>query len=382
MDFELSSDQKLLVETVRAFAQKNSPASRLRTLREDPLGFSRDLWRQMGELGWLALPFPEQYGGLAQSFADVALVLEQLGTSLVPEPYLASVVLSGMLLADAGTHAQREAWLPRLAAGEVVLATAYAERGARFDAGHVETKAQRDGEGYVLSGEKAFVLAGAAADAFLVSARTSGAAADRDGISLFLVPKDAPGLSVTSIKTTDGHRAAMLRFDRVKLDGAARLGDEGKALGALEKALDRAAAGACAEAVGVMSESLKMTVAYLGTREQFGVKIGTFQALQHRAVDMFIETELARSISLLAALKIDEDEAERARAVSAAKAHVSASGRTVVASAIQLHGGIGISDEHDIGLYFKRMHALATLFGDEEWQVERFARTPAFTAML
>ncbi len=381
MNFELSTDQKLLVETVRGFVSRQSPASRLRTLREDPLGFSRDVWKGMGEMGWLALPFPEQFGGLGQSFVEVALVLEQLGTTLVPEPYLSSVVLAGMLLADAGDDAQREAWLPKLGAGEVVLAFAYAEKTSRFDPARVETKAAREGGGYVLRGEKVFVLGGHAADAFLVTARTAGAVAEAEGVSLFLVPKGAPGLRVTPVMTLDGQRAARLTLDGVKVAASDRLGAEGKAYPSVVRALDRAAAGACAEDVGVMSEALKMTVAYLGTREQFGVKIGTFQVLQHRAVDMFIELELARSMSLLATLRAESDDAEeRARAISAAKAHVAASGRFVTAQAIQLHGGIGISDEHDIALYFKRHHALSTLFGDEEFHVQRLARQRSFTS--
>ena len=381
MDFELSSDQKLLVDMVRGFAQRESPVSRVRAMRDDPVGFSPDVWRKMGELGWLALPFPERFGGLGQSMADVALVLEQLGTSLVPEPYLASVVLAGTLLADAGNDAMAEAWLPRLAAGEVVLACAHTERRARFDAAHVETRAEKNGDAYVLRGEKTFVLAGAGADAFIVSARTSGGERDRQGVSLFLVEKGTPGVRVVPIKTTDAQKAAIVHFDGARVPASTRLGEEGHGYAPLSRALDRAAAGACAEAVGVMSESLKATVAYLGTRVQFGVKIGTFQVLQHRAVDMFIETELARGMALLAAMKAESaDEGERARAISAAKAHVAASGRAVVAHAIQLHGGIGISDEHDIGLYFKRMHALATLFGDQDHHVERFTRLASFEA--
>jgi alkylation response protein AidB-like acyl-CoA dehydrogenase len=369
MNFELTTDQKLLVETVRGFVQRESPPDRLRKLREDNIGWSKDLWRKMGDLGWLALPFPEQFGGLGQSFVEVALVLEQLGTSVVPEPYLPSIVLAGMLLADVGTDAQREEWLPRVAAGEAVLACAYAERNSRFDPGNVETRATREGGEYVLTGEKRFVLAGNAADAFLVTANTG------NGISLFLVPRTAAKLAVVSLRTTDGQRAAHLRLNGVRIPEAARCGAEGTALPHVVRALDRAAAGACAEAVGVMTTALRMTVEYLGTRQQFGVKIGTFQVLQHRAVDMFIESELAKSMALVAAMRADSsDEAERARAISAAKAHVAASGRFVTAQSIQLHGGIGISDEHDIGLYFKRMHALATLFGDEEFHVERYAK--------
>ena len=382
MNFELSTDQKLLVETVRAFVQKESPPARLRSLRSDPLGFSRDLWRKMGELGWLALPFPERFGGLEQSFVEVSLVLEQLGTALVPEPYLGGIVFAGGLLAEAGTDAQREQWLAPLATGESLLAVAHAERGSRFEPSSVATTATATGDGYVLRGEKHFVLWGNAADAFIVSARTAGATHEARGVSLFLVPKAAAGLRVDALATTDGHRAARLTFDGVHVARDAVVGSVDDGVRPLSLAIDRATAGASAEAVGVMREALNLTVAYLGTREQFGVKIGTFQAQQHRAVDMFIETELARSMAMLAALRAEStDDEERVRAVSAAKAHVAASGRFVTAQAIQLHGGIGISDEHDIGLYFKRMHALATLFGDEEHHLARFAARKAFATL-
>lgn len=383
MNFDLTTDQKALVDSVRSYVQKELPASRLRALRDEPVGWSPAVWRQMGELGWLALPFPEDVGGLGQTFIDVALVVEQLGSTLVPEPYVPSIVLAGMLLDQAGDAEQRMAWLPRLTTGEIVLSLAYAERRSRFDAGRIETKAARDGDGYVLSGDKEFVLAGAGADAFIVTARTSGGVADHEGISLFIVPKDTAGLTIKPVRTTDGHRAANLSFKGVRVPGTARIGAEGKGWGPLTRALDRAAAASCSEAVGLMDRALRMTVEYLGTREQFGVKIGTFQALQHRAVDMFIETELARSVALLSATHAtSEDDNDRARAVSAAKAHVGTSGRTTLASAIQLHGGIGISDEHDIGLYFKRMHVLATLFGDEEFHLERYSKSSSFAAGL
>ncbi len=390
MDFDLSDDQRLLVDTVASFARKDSPLSRFRTLRDEepsnadartPLGFSRETLKKMGDLGWLGLPFPESVGGLGGKCIDVALVLEQLGATLVPEPVVSGVILPGLAVLHAGSAAQHEALLPPLIAGEKLLGLAYAETESRHDLGRVTTRATRTASGYELSGEKRFILDGHAADGFVVSARTSGAEADRDGVSLFVVDKSAPGLTVRPVRMFDGRRAAMLSFAGVKLAEEARLGAEGKALPALEKVIDYGAACACAEGVGLMNAVLGITRDYISQREQFGVKIGSFQALQHKAVDMFVETELAKSTMILGALAAeDEDDETRARGVSAAKVQLSIGGRLVVQQAIQLHGGIGITDEADVGLYFKRMHVLQALFGDEDHHLARFASLPGFAA--
>jgi alkylation response protein AidB-like acyl-CoA dehydrogenase len=381
MNFDLTQDQKLLVDTAQAFARKESPVTRLRALREDPVGYSRDVWRHMGELGWLGILFPESVGGFGWGFSDAALVIEKLGTTLVPEPYLASVVLAGSTLLATGTEEQQKRWLEPLVAGTSSLALAYAERESRFDPLRVSTRAQKAGANYRLRGEKVFVLNGHAADAIVVSARTGGAGADAAGVSAFVVDAKTRGLTIRPIKTMDGHHAAVLTFDDVEVDADRLLGSEGSAGPALERAMDLGAAAACAEGVGIMQTVLAMTRDYLGTREQFGVKIGTFQALQHRCVDMFIETELARSTSMMASIKVDDpDEVERKSAISAAKVQLAVSGRFVTQWAIQLHGGIGVTDEHDVGLYFKRMHVLNTLFGDEEHHLARFASLPSFTA--
>ncbi len=380
MNFDLSEDQKLLVETAAAFVRKESPIARVRAMREDPIGYSKGVWEKMGELGWLGIPFPESLGGFGGRFADAALILEKFGTTLVPEPYIASVILAGSSILAAGSEDQKRRWLEPLIAGKVTLALAYAERSSRFDPLRIATRADRTPTGYRLRGEKVFVLNGHAADAVVVSARTAGAGADPRGVSLFLLDSKTPGLVRRSIKTMDGHRAAMLAFD-VEVETGCLLGSEGSAADALERAMDLGAAAACVEGVGVMQTVLAMTREYLCTREQFGVKIGTFQALQHRCVDMFIETELARSMAIMASIKADDpDDVERKTAISAAKIQLAASGRFVTQQAIQLHGGIGITDEHDVGLYFKRMHILNTLFGDEEHHLTRFASLPTFAA--
>jgi alkylation response protein AidB-like acyl-CoA dehydrogenase len=380
MNFDLSEEQRLLVDTVANFVKRQSPVTRLRALRADPTGWSREAWQKMGEYGWLGVPFPESVGGAGGSFVDVALILEQLGTTLVPEPLIASLI-AGYPLLWLGAEDQQQAFLAPMIEGRTSLALAYAEAESRFDALDVATRATKTGRGYRNDGSKRWVLNGHAADAIVVSARTAGSARDKEGVSLFIVDRGAPGLTCKPVQTMDGHHAAMLTFEGVEVTDDRRLGPDGGAGAALEHALDVGAAAACAEGVGIIKTVLAMTTDYLRTREQFGVKIGSFQALQHRAVDMFVEAELCASASILASIKVsDADEVERKSAISAAKVQLAVGGRYVTQQAIQLHGGIGVTDEHDVGLYFKRMHVLNTLFGDEEHHLARFSHLPSFSA--
>jgi alkylation response protein AidB-like acyl-CoA dehydrogenase len=379
MNFELSADQKTIVKTVADFVKKELPIARMRKMRGDPAGFSRDTWKQMGELGWLGIAMPEAAGGFGGSFVDASLVLEQLGTTLVSEPYAECALACGHALLFAGTEEQHGRWLAPMLAGDSVVALAWAERASRFDPARIATRAEKRGDGWHLTGEKQWVLAGHAADQLVVSARTSGDDGEAEGVSLFVVDGDAPGVTRQTLATMDGRRAAHVRLDTT-VSSDRLLGEEGRGHAALSRALDVGAAAACAEGYGVTKTALAMTVEYLRTREQFGVKIGTFQALQHRAVDMFIESELLRSLAIMASIKVSEDDdGERRRAVSAAKVHLAQSGRFVTAQSIQLHGGIGVTDEHDIGLFFKRMQVLAALWGDEEHHLARFASLPSFT---
>lgn len=373
MDFELSQDQKMLADTVATFVKQSSPVDRFRELCGDVRGWDAKTWAQMGELGWLSVPFAEEVGGFGGSFVDVALVLEKLGTTLVPEPYLASVVLGGMALAEAGSPEQQARFLTPMIEGKSSLAFAYAERQSRYDAHDCRTVAERRGDRFLLSGEKTWVLNGHAADHLVVSAKLDGE------LRLFVVDRGAEGVSITPMRTIDGQRAAFVRLEGVEVGGERALTATDDAGATLDRVLDYAAAAACAEGLGVIDASLRMTLDYLNDREQFGVKIASFQVLQHRAVDMFIEAEMCRSMSMMASVKVHApDEGERKRAISAAKAQLAVGGTFVVQQAIQLHGGIGITDEHDIGLYFKRMTALNALFGDEPFHVERFAGLPAF----
>ncbi len=376
MDFTLSDDQKMIQETAASFVKKESPVERMRKLRDDETGWDRAVWRQMGELGWLGLAMPESVGGFGGTMIDAALVLEQLGTTLVPEPYIASAVLGGMAVRHAGSASQQSELLGPMIEGQTCLALAWAERQGRYDAFDVQTKAEKSGSGYSLRGEKVWVLDGHAADHLIVSARIAGARRDRDGVGLFVVPRGAKGLTTQSVRPMDGGRAAI-----VKLEGAeGQLLGDGGGIDALELALDKGAAAACAEGLGVVSRVLWMTVEYLKTRKQFGVPIGVFQALQHRAVDMFVQVELCKGTSILANARVDGgDVTERKRAVSAAKVQLANGGFFVVAQGTQLHGGIGVTDEHDISLYFKRLRTLSALFGDEQHHVERYMSLPSFT---
>jgi len=371
MDFELSDDQKMIRSTVADFVKKELPVTRMRKMREDETGFSRDVYRQMGELGWLGIALPEAAGGFGGSFVDAAIVLEQFGTTLVSEPYAESLVAARAIV-HAGTETQQETFLGPHCAGESVLTLAHHEADIRYDLGGVQTKAEKVDGGYRLVGRKRWVLAGHAADQLVVSARVGAGE-----IGLFMV--DASEVTRKAVKTMDGRRAAMVELD-VEVGAERRLG-EGDASRALSRAIDDGAAACCAEGYGIMKTALNMAVEYLKTREQFGVKIGTFQALQHHAVDMFVETELCKSMSILASIRADEDEdAVRERGISTAKAQLTTGGKFVLQQATQLHGGIGVTDEHDIGLYFKRMHTLHVLYGDENHHVSRFSRLPGFAA--
>lgn len=376
MNFELTSDQKMLAETVASFVKQKSTVERFRKLREGGTSWERDVWAHMGELGWLSVPFPEEVGGFGAGFVEVAIVLEGLGKALVPEPYLASVVLGGTALLQAGSSAQHEQWLTPMIEGQTSLALAYAERSSRHEHHSPTTTAKKEGGAWSLTGEKVWVLNGHEAEHLVVSAQTP------DGIGLFVVDAGGPGVTRQRVRTMDGHGAAVVRLCDAKVDDAARLGEPGDAVeAALGHTLDRGAAAAVAEGLGVAQSLHDMTVAHLKERVQFGMPIGAFQVLQHRSVDMFVELELLRSASMMASIRAtEEDAALRRRAVSAAKATLSHSGRFVAQEAIQLHGGIGITDEHDVGLFFKRMWTLATMLGDEQHHTERFATLPSFTA--
>ncbi|HEV2558172.1 MAG TPA: acyl-CoA dehydrogenase [Microvirga sp.] len=381
MDFDLSEEQRLLKDSVeRLVADRYDFESRKR-YGQEPEGFSRDLWAAYAELGLLAIPFAEEHGGFGGGPVETMIVMEAFGRSLVLEPYLATVILGGGLVRRGGSEAQKAEHLPAIAGGERLFAFAHTERQSRFDLHDVSTAARRDGESYVLDGHKSVVLHGDSADHILVSARTAGARRDRGGIGLFMVDAKAPGLQRRGYPTQDGRRAAEITLENVRVGAESVIGDPENALPLIERVTDEAMAALSAEAVGAMDEMLKLTVDYLKTRKQFGTTIGSFQVLQHRSTEMFIELEQARSMAMFAAMMAaDENPAERAKAVAAAKVQIGRSGRFVGQQAIQLHGGVGVTMEYKVGHLFKRVTMIDTLFGDADHHLARVAEAGGLVA--
>ena len=378
-DLVLTEEQQLLQSTAADFARQSLPVSRLRALRETGDGFARDLWREMGNLGWPGMLLPEEYGGLGLGYADAVVVLEELGKALAPEPFLSTVLLAGNAVLLGGSAAQKQEILPRVASGEAVLAFAHHEPRARHRMHHVATRAAAQSDGsFTISGVKDVVLDGAAAERLVVSARTSGANDDRDGISLFLVDPHAPGVTVTRQQLVDHRSAALVRLDGVKVPADAQVGTLGKGADVIDATLDRATVGLCAEMLGGMVRAAEMTFAYLKERKQFGVVIGTFQALKHRAARMFIEIELGRSVVMAAARALDEGARDTAMLVSVAKARLSEGYVLVASEAVQMHGGIGMTDEHDVGFYLKRARAAEILLGDAPYHRDRYAKLQSY----
>ncbi len=374
MDFSLSEEQRLLQESVDRFIERDYAFAARRKLVESEEGFGRENWATFAELGWLAVTLPEAHGGLGGTPIETMFLMEAFGRGLVVEPYLATVILGGGLLAFGGGEAQQSELLPQLAEGKLMLAFAYAEPQSRFNLADVETTAKKQKGGYVLSGRKSVVLHAPSADKIIVSARTAGKARDTGGISLFLVDKGTKGLSLRPYPTVDGLRAAEVSLDKVSVGADAVLGEPDAALPVIERVADHAIAALCAEAVGAMRELVTRTQEYLKTREQFGQKLSSFQVLQHRMVDMFMAQELSKSSTYMAAMTVtDEDSAVRARGASSAKAQIGQAGKFVGQQAIHLHGGMGMTDELPIGHYFKRLTMIDVMFGNADFHLKRFA---------
>jgi pimeloyl-CoA dehydrogenase small subunit len=375
MDFELSEEQRLLKDSVeRLFADRYDFETRKRFMASAD-GWSRDAWKQYAELGLLGLPFDEKHGGFGGGPVETMIVTEAMGRALALEPYLATVVLAGGLLRHAGNEAQRSALLPKIADGTLLLAFAHAERQSRYDLGDVTTTAKKNGAVFVLDGAKSLVLHGDCADQLVVSARVSGGRKDREGIALFLVDGKANGLSRRGYQTVDGLRAAEIMLEGVKVNADALLGEPGKAFPTIQRVVHEAIAALAAEAVGAMISMHEMTVDFLRTRKQFGVPIGSFQVLQHKAVDMLIAIEQARSIMFYGTMMAAEDDAtERDKAMSAVKTQIGRSGEIVGRIGTQLHGGIGMTMEYKGGHYFKRLTVIDTLFGNADHHLKMLAR--------
>lgn len=374
MDFKLSEEQRMLEETVGRLVRDAYTFDARNKILESEQGFSTEMWQQFAELGLLGVPFSEAAGGFNGSGPELMVVAEGFGRGLVVEPYLATVVLAGTLIDQLGSDSQKEELITAIIGGEKRLALAVYEAEGRYNHTHVATTAKKDGDGYVLNGEKAVVLNGDSADQLVVIARTGGDTGARDGLSAFLVDGDAAGVSRKGYGTIDGVRGAEVTLKDVKIGADALLGEEGKAADALEHTLDLALISLCAEATGAMEVACDQTLAYIKERQQFGVPIGKFQALQHRMVEMRMELEKARSITMLAACSLDVAKDLRTKRISAAKAQIGKSGRRVAEEAIQLFGGMGMMEETAISHYAKRIVMIDHWFGDREYHLTQMEK--------
>jgi alkylation response protein AidB-like acyl-CoA dehydrogenase len=368
-----TEDQAMLRDTARPFIADAAPVKHLRQLRDtrDPTGFSRDLWAQFAEMGFTGILIPEAQGGLGLGHVEAGIILEEIGRNLTPSPFLTTAVAAVEALKTSKTLAAE--WLPKIAAGNAIIALAI-EESAKHRPERTALNAARSGNGFKLSGTKNFVINGHVADLLIVAARTAGAVGDTKGITLFAVPKDAPGLTATPILLADSSLASHVTLDNVELDGDAVIGEIDDGWTPLTKLLDAGRIGASAEMLGVGGAALDATVDYLRTRKQFGRLIGEFQALQHRAAHLYGEMEVARATVLKAAQLLDAEDPRAELAVAVAKAKTGRACALAVQEGVQMHGGIGMTDEYDIGLFMKRDRALEEFFGDARYHADRVAR--------
>ena len=374
MDFDLTEEQSILKDSLERLLSEHYGFEERRRIMASPEGFSAKMWGRYAEMGLMALPFAEEDGGLGGTPVETMIVMEAFGRALALEPYLPTVVLGGSLIRFGGDAGQRAALVPSVAEGALKLAFAQGERNSRWDLHHVETIAAKDGAGWRISGRKFVVLGGDSADKFFVTARTAGGIRDEGGIGVFLVDAKARGVSARGYRTQDGQRAAEVTFDDVAVGAEAAFGDPEGGLALARRAVDAGIAALCAEGVGAMAAMQALTVDYLKVRKQFGVPIGQFQVLQHKAVDMFVAIEQARSMALYATSMADsDDEAERAMAMHAAKAELGRGGRLCGENAIQLHGGVGMTMEYAVGHYFKRVTSIDLTFGDTDHHLRALA---------
>ncbi|MEC7250990.1 MAG: acyl-CoA dehydrogenase family protein [Pseudomonadota bacterium] len=373
MDFSFTEEQTLLQESVSRFMQNDYGFEARQKNASTEQGFSAENWQTFAELGWLGVPFSEADGGFGGGAIETALMSEQFGRGLLIEPFLATVILAGGAIKHGGSEEQKSQYLPGIIDGSKHAALAFVEPQARFNIADITTTATADGDGYVLNGYKAVVLNGPQADFLVVSARTSGEQRDEDGVSLFVMDAATAGISRRDYPTVDAFRASEITFENVKIGADSLIGEAGKGLPILQQAIDDGVLSVGAEAVGCMEVLYKDTVEYCKQREQFGQPIGKFQVLQHRMVDMFMEHEQSKSLMFMAAMRMAEGYgAEAQKAVSAFKVQVGKSGKFVGQNAVQLHGGMGMTEELNIGHYFKRLTIIDTLFGNVDFHLQRF----------
>ncbi len=374
MDFGFSEEQEMLRQSARDFLGKECPMTYVRKMMEDDRGFTDEQWRKMAELGWTGLVLPEEHGGAGLTFVDLVVVLEEMGRVVLPGPFFSTVVVGGVALAEAGSAAQKQELLPKLAAGRLRVTLAQLEPSARWDAEGIALEAKGGSGGYTLSGTKLFVPDAHTADVLIVAGRVPGSKG-ADGVSLFLVDAKAAGVKTTLLKTMDQTRKlceVVLENVRVPADGV--LGEPGKGWKLLDRIVDRGKVGLCAEMCGGAQKVLEMSVEYAKVREQFGRPIGSFQAIQHKCANMLVEVESSKSATYYAAWAVANDVAEAPLAAAMAKAYVSDAYRHTAGEGIQIHGGIGFTWEHDMHIYFKRAKSSEVTFGDATWNRELVAQ--------
>ena len=375
MDIGFSEEQELLRDTVRKFLDDNCTTRFVRDMMATEAAVTPEFWRQLAENGWLGIAFPEEDGGSGLGLTDLVVLMEEIGRAVMPGPYPATVLLGGAAIAETGSAATRTEWLPRFAAGEAKATLAWTEPNARWDAAGITASAREAGGGFVLSGAKMFVPDAHLADVLVVAARTRDGSTMEDGVSLFLVPKDTAGLGITLLSSVDETRKLCdVRLDNVRVPGTALLGELHEGWAKLSLVVDRASVALAAEMCGVAQRVLDITVDYAKMRIAFGKPIGSYQGVKHKCADMLVDIENAKSLTYYAAWAVDEGDPDAVTAVSMAKAAASDAGRRVCAAGIQLHGGIGMTWEHDLHLYLKRAKADEIALGDASWHRERIAR--------
>ena len=372
MDFTFNEEQSLIQDQVDQFVQKEYDWETRQSLSNSELGFGEDNWKKFAELGWLGISVSEDSGGFGGSAIESMLIMEAFGKGLVVEPFLETVIMAGGLIDDYGSDQQKSSFLEPAIAGEMHLALAYAEPQSRFNLSDVVTEAKADGDNFIINGYKSVVMNGPSADQIIVSARTSGTQLDENGISLFIIDANASGLDKTNYKTVDGRRASDLTFENVSVSKENLIGDQDKGLEILDSAIDKAILAISAEAVGAMEVLYKTTVEYTKTREQFGTAIGKFQVLQHRMVDMFMEYEQCKSLLYMATMKHEEKAEDAKKAISGLKYQVGKAGKFIGQQAVQLHGGMGVTDELNVGHYFKRLTTVGTIFGNTDYHLKKY----------
>lgn len=374
MDFTVSEEQSMLADSVAKFIDNDYDFESRQKAAESDLGYSAELWSTFADLGWTAVPFDENDGGLGGGPIEMMLMMEQFGRGLLVEPFLANIVLVGGVLRRLATDEQKAQWLTGIISGEKQAALAFAEPQARFDINNIATTATADGDSYVINGRKTLVLNGGSAELLIVPARTAGEQSDEDGITLFAVAADSAGVEINAYKTVDAQQAAEVSFNKVSVDAAAVLGDVGNGYATLQDVIDEATLAVCAEAVGIIRTLHDKTVEYVKNRVQFGVPIGSFQALQHRLVETLMECEQSKSLLLWSAMVNNSGGADAKKSIHALKHQIGTAGVNVAKEAVQMHGGMGVTWELDIAHYFKRLTAIDLLFGNADYHLDKYVK--------